>query len=90
MGSFIFGTVSITFVRRCLTPSPFPCLQAGVAALTQQTERGMVPSDSARLALGCQKCFNRPIARPNAEWITAHTLWWSRTRPHNADSWWII
>jgi hypothetical protein len=38
MGSFIFGTVSITFVRRCLTPSPFPCLQAGVAALTQQTD----------------------------------------------------
>jgi len=60
MGSLIFGAVSITFARRCSTLSPFPCLQAGVAALTQWTDCGMVPGDSARLAL-------RMLARPNAE-----------------------
>src|SRR5262245_27513546 len=43
-----FRCRSVTFARRCSTPSSFSCLQAGVAALTQQTDCGMVPSDSAR------------------------------------------
>jgi hypothetical protein len=51
MGSLIFGAGSITFARRCSTPSRSPCLQAGVAALTQQADCGMVPGDPARLAL---------------------------------------
>jgi hypothetical protein len=56
MGSLIFGAVSITSTRRCShhrLSRAFKQAWLGVAALTQQADCGMVPGDSALLALGC-------------------------------------